>query len=84
MVYTFKEFCVDCNRALKTSSSGAGLAEVQKYFENLLANPDFIHKVLGKNPDVGRHIVFHDDETDMYVMVHVNDEPGCSVPHDHG
>lgn len=84
MAYTFKEFCVDCNRALKTSNGGAGLGEVQKHFENLLAHPDFIHKVLGKNPAVGRHNVFHDDETNMYVMVHVNEEPGCSVPHDHG
>lgn len=84
MVYSFREFCADCNRTLKADSGEKGRKEVQKHFEKILAHPEFIKEILGADPPVGRHIIHHDKETDMYVMVHVNKNAGHAAPHDHG
>ena len=84
MAYTFEAFCADCNKTLTADSGEAGRKDVQKHFEKILAHPEFVEEFLGADPPVGRHIIFHDKETDMYVMVHVNKEPGNAAPHDHG
>ncbi len=84
MAYTFDAFCADCNKALKADAGEAGRGEVRKHLDKILERPEFIGEILGADPSVGRHIVHHDKETDMYVMAHVFKEPGSAMPHDHG
>ncbi len=84
MAYTFDAFCADCNKALKADAGEAGRREVRKHLDKILERPEFIGEILGADPSVGRHIVHHDKETDMYVMAHVFKEPGSAMPHDHG
>lgn len=84
MAYTFSEFCADCNRELKADAGAAGRLAVQKHFEKILLHTEFVNESLGENPPAGRHIIFVDKETDMNVMVHVMNDAGFAVPHDHG
>lgn len=84
MAYSFQEFCDDCRKSLVADSGPKGLDEVRLHLEKLFKRPEFLDELLGPDVKVGRHIVHHDEETDMYVLAHIFEEPGSSPPHDHG
>jgi predicted metal-dependent enzyme (double-stranded beta helix superfamily) len=83
--YTLERFLADTRATIKTKGIPAGLAEIRRLLERLLANPDLLRDHLGEPPRyTERTTIAHDPETDVHVLVHGREKGGKSVPHDHG
>jgi hypothetical protein len=83
MPYTLKEFCADLSATLKTKGEG-GLPEVAKKLSELLDNPAFVAETFAEDTPLGRRELWHDPETDAYVLAHVQDGGKVGKPHSHG
>lgn len=84
MAYDLEEFCADCHDALKAEPGEDGREQVRQNVEKLLNNQDFVAKHCGPNAVPGRHTLYHDQELDFHVLVHVYEKGQASSPHDHG
>ena len=85
MAYELENFCADCNAALKADSGPDGRARVRENLERLLASDVFIAANFDSKAEPGKRTLYHDPETDMFVLAHINahkNTPG--TPHDHG
>src|SRR5712692_8846195 len=83
--YTVEQFLADTRATIKAKGVPAGLAEIRRHLERLLANPSLLRDHLGDPvPYAERTTIAHDPETDVHVLVHGRAKPGKSVPHDHG
>jgi predicted metal-dependent enzyme (double-stranded beta helix superfamily) len=83
--YTVDQFLADARSTIKAKGIPAGLAEVRRLLERLLANPNLLRDHLGEPPPYAeRTTIAHDPETDVHVLVHGREKGGKSVPHDHG
>jgi hypothetical protein len=82
--YDLARFSSDVCAILK-SDGQAGLPRVAEKLQQLLANPAFVGETFDDSMPPGKRVLFHDPETDVYVLAHVNapsQKPG--VPHSHG
>lgn len=84
MPYTIEEFCSDTRKALKDNPGHAGRDKVRALLERLLANKDFVAANCGPDAPEGIHTLYHDKETDFYVLAHIQTKSRKSPPHDHG
>lgn len=84
MAYTLEEFCTDTRKALKDNPGHAGRDKVRALLERLLDNKDFVAANCGPDAPEGIHTLYHDKETDFYVLAHINTKSRKSPPHDHG
>ena len=84
MAYTLEEFCTDTRQALKENPGHAGRDKVRELLEKLLDNKDFVAANCGPDAREGIHTLYHDKETDFYVLAHINTKSRKSPPHDHG
>lgn len=84
MAYELGEFCADCRAALKDDSGNGGRERVRRNLEKLLNNEAFVAAHCGPDAEPGRHTIYHDEELDFHVLVHVYDKGHLSDPHDHG
>jgi hypothetical protein len=50
----------------------------------LLANPDFVTATFKPEDEFSKKELFHDPETDFYVLAHVHQGPKEGPPHSHG
>ena len=83
MAYALKDYCADLNRILK-SKGEQGLPELAAKLSDLLHNPDFVAEAFaGDNPPAKREL-WHDPETDVYVLAHVQPGGHAGRPHSHG
>ena len=83
-MYDLAQFSSDLCAILK-SDGQAGLPQVAEKLQRLLANPAFVAETFDDSMPPGKRVLFHDRETDVYVLAHVNTpakRPG--VPHSHG
>ena len=85
MAYQLEDFCTDAREALAADPGHDGREKVRRYLEKLLANEDFVARHLGAEVEGGKRVLYHDEDTDFYVMAH-GTEHGNRVgkPHDHG
>jgi predicted metal-dependent enzyme (double-stranded beta helix superfamily) len=85
MAYVLEAFCDDCRGFLK---SGRPLDEIlpqmAEKLGRLLENDAFVAQTFKSEDDFSKKILFHDDETDFYVMAHVHQGPKEGSPHNHG
>lgn len=85
MAYTLEDYCSECRAILKSGEPLAkGLPQMQERLARLLANPDFVAATFKPEDDFTKKELFHDKETDFYVLAHVHQGPKEGPPHSHG
>ncbi len=83
MAYTLANFCTDLSATLKAKGQD-GLPDVARKLAELLKNPDFVAGTFSEDTPIGRRELWHDPETDAYVLVHVQEGGKTGTPHSHG
>lgn len=85
MSYTLEEFCADCHEILKADPTSDGCERIRRKLEELLANPSFVSDTFSEDTPPGRRVLYHDAETDVYVLAHMQEVgKGPGRPHSHG
>jgi predicted metal-dependent enzyme (double-stranded beta helix superfamily) len=83
MPYTLANFCTDLSATLKAKGQD-GLPDVARKLTELLKNPDFVAETFSDDTPIGRRELWHDPETDAYVLAHVQEGGKTGTPHSHG
>lgn len=83
MPYTLSDYCADITRTIKAKGE-AGLPELAEKLSDLLRNPDFVAQAFSEDDPPGRKELWHDPETDVYVLAHVQTPGQTGKPHSHG
>jgi hypothetical protein len=83
MAYSLDQFCTDLSATLKAKGEG-GLPEIARKLSDLLKNPDFVAQTFSDDMPPGRRELWHDPETDAYVLAHVQEGAKVGKPHSHG
>ena len=83
MAYTLANFCTDLSAVLKAKGQG-GLPDIAQKLSLLLKNPDFVGETFSESTPIGRRELWHDPETDAYVLAHVQEGSKVGKPHSHG
>lgn len=81
--YDLPQFCEDLGIILKEDGP-AGLPRVARKLKDLLANPAFVAATFSDEMPPGKRVLFHDPETDAYVLAHVQQADKVGSPHSHG
>ena len=84
MAYELAQFCTDARTALKSKPLKAALDEVGANLSRLLANQAFVSATFNEDTPPGKQELFHDAETDFYVLAHVQKAGKGGAPHSHG
>ena len=85
MAYTFEEFCGASRATLKSRGvSSETLAAIADELRKLLANPAFVAATFAEAAPGGKRVLYHDPETDFYVMAHWQPAGKGGTPHSHG
>lgn len=83
MAYALEQFCSDLHTLIKAKGQ-AGLPEVAEKLKGLLTNPAFVAATFTEEMEPGKRVLWHDPETDAYVMAHVQHAGKGGNPHSHG
>ena len=83
MPYTLRNFCTDLSATLKAKGQG-GLPDVARKLSELLGNPEFVTATFSDDMPPGKRELWHDPETDAYVLAHVQEGGKVGKPHSHG
>jgi predicted metal-dependent enzyme (double-stranded beta helix superfamily) len=85
MAYTLRQFCADQHAIL---TAGAPLADalprIAEKLSLLLGNPQFVAATFNDDTPVGKRVLHHDPDTDVYVLAHVQQGGKKGSPHSHG
>jgi hypothetical protein len=84
MAYTLDDFCNDTRTALKGAPLPEALPQVADRLAALLANPAFVSATFSDDMPPGKRVLYHDPETDFYVLAHVQAGDKVGKPHSHG
>jgi hypothetical protein len=83
MAYDLNRFCNDLHTLIKDKGQ-AGLPEAAEKLKSLLTNPKFVAATFADDTPPGKRVLWHDAETDAYVMAHVQQAGKGGSPHSHG
>jgi hypothetical protein len=83
MRYTLANFCSDLSATLKARGQN-GLPDIARKLTDLINNPDFVAATFSEDTPIGRRELWHDPETDAYVLAHVQEGGKVGKPHSHG
>lgn len=83
MAYTLANFCNDLSAILKARGQD-GLPDIARKLSELLNNPDFVAATFAEDTPIGRRELWHDPQTDAYVLAHVQQGGKVGKPHSHG
>ena len=83
MPYSLTDFCSDLSATLKTKGQ-SGLPDIAGKLSELLKNPAFIAETFSEDTPVGKRELWHDPQTDAYVLAHVQEGGKTGKPHSHG
>ncbi len=83
MPYTLPDFCRDVSVTLKAKGQN-GLPDIARKLTDLLNNPAFIAATFSDDMPPGRRELWHDPDTDAYVLAHVQEGGKVGKPHSHG
>lgn len=84
MGYSLDDFCKDTHDILVKDRSQASLDAVAAKLEALVTNPDFVKATFDDDMPPGKRELWHDPETDVYVLAHVQRAGKGGNPHSHG
>jgi hypothetical protein len=82
MAYGLENFCTDLHDILKAKGID-GLGEVAEKLKGLLVNPDFVAQTFEGRSEPQR-VLYHDADSDAYVLAHIQEPGKSSKPHSHG
>lgn len=83
MAYALADFCSDLNAILKEKGV-EGVPELSEKLKKLLANPEFVAETFNDDTPKGKRTLYHDADSDAYVLAHVHHPGGRGTPHSHG
>jgi hypothetical protein len=83
MTVTLEQFCDDMRAILKAKGQ-KGLPEVADRLKPLLLDEAFVRATWDESMKPGKRVLFHDEETDAYVLAHVQEAGKGGHPHSHG
>jgi hypothetical protein len=83
MPYSLTDFCTDLSTTLKAKGD-SGLPEIARKLAELLRNPAFVSETFAEDTPIGRRELWHDPQTDVYVLAHVQEGGKVGKPHSHG
>lgn len=85
MASSLQHFC-DATRAVLKSRgpSSAALAAIAEDLKTLLVDRDFVAETFAEPAPAGKRVLYHDPETDFYVMAHWQRAGKGGSPHSHG
>ncbi len=83
MPYTVTEFCADLSATLKAKRE-SGLPEIAAKLSVLLSNPAFVADTFSDDTPIGRRELWHDPDTGVHVLAHVQEGGKAGKPHSHG
>ena len=78
----FDRFTRDLVATLKENRT-AGLGEIAELLKPLLRDSEFAGFAFA-DPTIRKRVLFHDEETDVYVLAHVHEAGKRGRPHSHG
>jgi hypothetical protein len=78
----FDRFTADLVATLKASGL-AGLPHIAESLKPLLRDPEFAARAFA-DPTIRKRVLFHDEETDAYVLAHIHEAGKRGRPHSHG
>lgn len=84
MAYTLDQFCADCHDILTKGVDDAAREKVRANMEKLLANPEFVAETWQDDTPPGKRVLYHDSDSDVYVLAHVQEPGKKGNPHSHG
>ena len=84
MAYALTDFCADSRAVLTSKSLPAALSAMAEYLARLLANPAFVAETFSDDMPPGKRVLYHDPDTDFYVLAHVQEGKKTGKPHSHG
>ena len=84
MNYTLDEFCKDTHDILSKGVDDAAREAVAAKLKSLVSNPDFIKATFKDDTPPGKEVLWHDPDTDVYVLAHVQRAGKGGNPHSHG
>ena len=84
MPYTLSEFCSESRAILRSEPLPTALAGMAERLGRLLANPAFVAETFSDDMPPGKRVLYHDPETDFYVLAHVQEGKKTGKPHSHG
>ena len=83
MSYDLPAYCADLTATLKAEGI-AGLPALAVKLSQLLRNPAFVASAFAASDPPGKRELWHDSETGVYVLAHVQDPKKAGTPHSHG
>jgi hypothetical protein len=83
MSYALADFCADLSATLKAKGVG-GLPDIAAKLSLLLNNPEFVAATFSDDTPIGKRELWHDPQSDAYVLAHVQDGGKVGKPHSHG
>jgi len=83
MAYGLEQFCRDLTALLHDRGVKA-LPQIAEKLQRLLVDPAFIAATFNDDTPPGKRILFHDPDSDAYVLAHVHKPGGVGKPHSHG
>jgi hypothetical protein len=69
--------------AILKAKGTAGLTEIAESLKPLLRDSEFA-KFAFADPTIRKRVLFHDDDTDVYVLAHIHEAGKRGRPHSHG
>ncbi len=84
MTYSLEDFCSDAHDILTASRDQAALEAVAEKLKRLVVNPDFVSATFNDDMPPGKQELWHDPDTDMLVLAHVQKAGKSGKPHSHG
>lgn len=82
MAYGLDEFCADLHHILKQKQL-AGLPAIAEKLKQLVVNREFVAATF-EGSSAPQRVLFHEPETDAYVLAHVQAAGKAGEPHSHG
>jgi hypothetical protein len=83
MPYTLQDYCAELTATIKAQGVD-GLPALAEKLALLLKNPAFVAAAFSEDDPPGRRELWHDAETDIYVLAHVQEPKKIGTPHSHG
>lgn len=84
MAHTLADFCRNANKSLKSKPLADALPAIADDLAELLKTPAFVAETFKEDTPEGKRELYHDAETDFYVLAHVQGAGKAGKPHDHG
>ena len=78
----FNRFTTDLVATLKARGI-AGLSDIAEALRPLLRDPEFAALAFA-DPTIRKRVLFHDADTDVYVLAHIHEAGKRGRPHSHG